>query len=63
MSNKIIGILLIVVGIALTVWGYNAYDSVGSQLSRTFSGDAPVEAWAGLVGGAICIVIGIQKAR
>ncbi len=63
MNKKAIGIVIIVFGIALGVWGYNIYDSAGSQLSRALSGDAPVEAWAGMVGGAICIVFGIFKVR
>ena len=63
MNNKMIGIVLIVVGVALAAWGYNIYDSAGSQVSRAFSGDAPVEAWAGMVGGAICIVFGILKVK
>jgi uncharacterized membrane protein YidH (DUF202 family) len=63
MNKKYIGIVLIVIGVALAAWGYNSYDSVGSQISRTFSGDAPIEAWAGMVGGAICIVIGILKVK
>ena len=63
MNNKIIGIVLIVVGIALAAWGYNIYDSAGSQVSRALSGDAPIEAWAGMVGGAICIVFGILKVK
>jgi len=63
MSNKYIGIILIVIGVALAVWGYNIYDSAGSQVSRAFSGDTPIEAWAGMVGGAICIVIGILKVK
>ena len=63
MNKKYIGIILIVIGVALAAWGYNAYDSVGSQISRTFNGDAPIEAWAGMVGGAICIVIGILKVK
>ena len=63
MSNKIIGIVLIVIGVALAVWGYNIYDSAGSQVTRAFSGDTPIEAWAGMVGGAICIVIGILKVK
>ena len=63
MNNKIIGIALIVVGVALAAWGYNIYDSAGSQVSRALSGDAPIEAWAGMVGGAICIVFGILKVK
>jgi len=63
MNNKIIGIVLIIVGVALAIWGYNVYESVGSQVSRTFSGDAPLEAWAGMVGGVICVVIGISRLK
>jgi uncharacterized membrane protein YidH (DUF202 family) len=63
MNNKIIGIILLVIGVALAAWGYNIYDSVGSQLSRALSGDTPVKAWAGMVGGAICIVTGILKIK
>ena len=63
MNNKIIGIVLIIVGVALAIWGYNVYESVGSQVSRTFSGDAPIEAWAGMVGGVICVVIGISRLK
>lgn len=63
MNKKIIGIVLIVVGVALVVWGYNLYDSAGSQVSRAFSGDTPIDAWAGLVGGAICVVLGIFKVK
>lgn len=63
MNNKIIGIVLIIVGVALAIWGYNIYESVGSQVSRTFSGDAPLEAWAGMVGGVICVVIGISRLK
>lgn len=63
MNNKLIGIVLIVIGVALAVWGYNIYDSAGSQVSRALSGDAPIEAWAGMVGGAICMVSGIFKVK
>ena len=63
MTNKYIGIVLIVVGVALAVWGYDVYDSAGSQITRAFNGDAPWEAWAGMVGGAICIVTGALRIK
>ncbi len=63
MNNRIIGIVLIIVGIALAFWGYDVYDSAGSQVSRAFSGDTPIEAWIGLVGGAVCIIIGLLKVK
>ena len=63
MNKKNIGIVLIIVGVALALWGYNIYDSAGSQMSRAFSGDAPIEAWVGMIGGLICIVMGITKVK
>ncbi len=63
MNNKIIGIVLIIVGVALAMWGYNIYDSASSQLSRTFNGDTPIEAWAGMAGGVISVLIGITRLK
>lgn len=63
MNNKVVGIILIIVGVALLVWGYDVYESAGSEISRAFSGDTPIEAWAGLVGGAICVVVGALKVK
>lgn len=63
MSNKLLGIVLIVVGLALAIWGYNVFDSASAQFSRAFSGDTPIEAWLGMVGGVICIAVGIGKVK
>jgi hypothetical protein len=63
MNNKYIGIILIIAGVASAIWGYNIYDSASSQVSRALSGDAPIEAWAGMVGGAVCVAIGIYKIK
>jgi uncharacterized membrane protein YidH (DUF202 family) len=63
MQKKLIGIVLIVVGVALAVWGYNIYDSAGSKITRALSGDTPLEAWAGMVGGAILTLFGILKIK
>jgi uncharacterized membrane protein YidH (DUF202 family) len=63
MKNKYIGIVLLVVGVALLAWGYSVYDAAGSQITRALSGDTPIEAWAGLVGGGVCVLIGIFKLK
>ena len=63
MKNKYFGIILIIAGVALALWGYNIYDSAGSQITRAISGDVPIEAWAGMVGGAICVALGIYKIK
>lgn len=61
--KKIIGIVLIAVGVALAIWGYNVYDSAGAEISRAFSGDTPIEAWLGMVGGVVCIAVGISRLK
>jgi hypothetical protein len=63
MNNKIVGIICIIIGVALCVWGYDVYESAGAAVSRIFSGDTPIEAWLGLIGGAILIVFGISKVK
>lgn len=63
MNKKLIGIILIVAGVALAIWGYDVYDSAGSQISRAFSGDTPIEAWIGMVGGGLCIILGIRQLK
>ncbi|MDN3701997.1 DUF3185 family protein [Vibrio artabrorum] len=63
MNNKLIGIVLIIAGIFLAFWGYNIYDSAESQLTRAFSGHSPIEAWLGMVGGIVAIIIGIKRVK
>lgn len=63
MNRKVIGLALIVVGIALAVWGYDIYDSAGSQISRALDGGSPAKAWIGMLGGALCVVAGIVRLR
>ena len=63
MNNKIIGIVLIIAGVALGMWGYDIYDSASSQVSRALNGDTPIEAIAGMAGGVICLIMGIIKLK
>ncbi|MDE8603076.1 DUF3185 family protein [Marinomonas sp. RSW2] len=63
MNNKILGIILIVAGIALAIWGYNIYDAASSQVTRALSGETPIKAWVGMVGGLICVLVGFTKVK
>ncbi|MCW8832221.1 MAG: DUF3185 family protein [Colwellia sp.] len=63
MNNKTLGIVLIIAGVVLAMWGYNIYDSASSQVSRAFNGDAPLEAWVGMAGGVISVLIGITRLK
>ncbi len=57
--NKSISIALLVVGVVLTVWGISASDSVGSGVSRFFTG-APTDktVWL-LVSGILVGIVGL----
>ena len=59
MNNKIIGIVLLIVGVALLVWGYNISQSLSGQLSQTFSGSPGDKAMYMYIGGAICAALGV----
>jgi uncharacterized membrane protein YidH (DUF202 family) len=63
MNNKIIGIILVIAGAALAVWGYNIYDAASSQVTRALSGETPVEAWIGMVGGSVCVFVGLTRLK
>ena len=58
-QNKIIGIALLVLGIALVYFGYNASNSPVEELSEAVTGKYSDETTFYLIGGAISAVIGI----
>ncbi len=59
MSQKqLIGIILLAVGAALLYMGYNASQSVGSQLRQAFAGSISDRAMLFYVGGAACAAMG-----
>jgi hypothetical protein len=56
--NKPIGIALLVVGIALIVYGVNASNSVGSDFSRFFTGAPTNKSMWLLLGGIASSIVG-----
>jgi len=60
-DSKMISIVLLVVGIALLVWGFDVYGAFGSKMSRAISGDIPNKALALFVIGGICSGLGVYK--
>lgn len=63
MIHKIIAIILIILGVALAIWGYNVFDSASAQVTRAVNGDTPIEAWLGMGIGVIAVLVGIIKLK
>jgi len=57
--NKAIGIALLVVGVILLVWGINASESVGSQISETFTGKPTDKSIWMIIGGVVSGITGL----
>jgi len=60
--NKGIGIALVVVGIVLVAYGFNASDSASSGISRFFTGAPTNKALWLLLGGSGSTVVGAVMA-
>lgn len=57
--NKVIGIILLVVGIILLYFGYEAYNSPASEVSQAVTGETTDNAMWYLIGGAVAVVVGL----
>lgn len=57
-NTKIIGFVLLAVGVVLLYFGYNASQSVGSQFKSAFSGSMSDRAMMYYVGGAVLAGVG-----
>ncbi len=58
MSPKLLGIILLVVGVILLIFGFNASQSLGDQVTETVTGRFTDETMWYIIGGAVAIVIG-----
>lgn len=56
---KIIAIVLMVTGVGLAFWGYQASDSVGSQITKAFSGSDSDKVMTFYISAAISFVVGL----
>ena len=57
--NKALGAALLVAGIIMLVFGVSASDSLGSDISRFFTGNPTDKAIWLLIGGAVCSAAGL----
>jgi hypothetical protein len=56
--NKALGIALLVVGIILLVFGINASQSFGSDVSRFFTGSPTDKSVWMMIGGVVAAIVG-----
>ena len=57
--QKAIGVICLVAGILLLVWGHSATQSVGAQIQQVFTGSPPNKAIYLYLAGAVLALIGL----
>jgi len=57
--NKLISLILLILGIVLIVYGVSASNSLGSDFSRLFTGSPTDKSIWMLIGGVVAAVIGL----
>ena len=57
--KNLIGIIFLVVGVGLAIWGYQESEGLQSQLSSAFTGAQSDNVMMLYIGGAVCFVIGL----
>jgi hypothetical protein len=57
--NKTISLALLALGVVLLVLGVSASESIGSDISRFFTGEPTDRAIWLLLGGAVALVVGL----
>ena len=57
-QNKLIGLVLLAIGIVLLVMGHNAEQSVGSQFKQAFTGSMSDKTLLFYFGGAVLTAVG-----
>lgn len=61
MSKQLVGVILLVVGVVLLIWGYNISQSVSGQVSQAFSGSPGDKAMILYIIGAVFAVLGLLR--
>jgi hypothetical protein len=56
--QKVTGIICIIVGVILLVWGHNIANSVGSQVQQIFTGAPTDRAMYFYIGGVVLLILG-----
>lgn len=56
---KIIGIILLVVGAGLALWGYQLSESIGSEITHAVTGSETDKVMTLYIAGAVSFVVGL----
>lgn len=59
MNKKMIGAILLALGLGLAIWGYQLSGSVGSQLTKAISGSHSDKVMMMYIGGAVSMIAGL----
>lgn len=57
-NNKVLGIVLLVIGVILLFFGYNASQSLGEQMAESFTGRFTDQTMWYIIAGATSVVVG-----
>lgn len=57
--NRLLGLAAIVAGVVLLIFGFNAADSLSSEVSEFFSGNPSDKSMWMMIGGAVLVVVGL----
>ncbi len=57
-NNKVLGIVLLVIGVILLFFGYNASQSLGEQMAESFTGRFTDETMWYIIAGAASVIVG-----
>lgn len=57
-NNKVLGIALLVIGVILLVFGFNASQSLGEQMAESFTGRFSDQTMWYIIAGAASVVVG-----
>lgn len=58
-TSKIIGLVLIVIGVGFAVWGFQLSGSIGSQVTQAVTGADTDKVMTYYIFGAVSFVVGI----
>lgn len=61
-SNKniaMIGVILLISGICIAIWGSQMSESFGSAVTRVFAGTPPARVVYAYIGSVVCIIAGL----